>query len=286
MFSTLRYRSFATVFMSVAWMQVTLHFPVSAAEEVIRIGGVRNVVVAISTSGDDLRIVVDMLAVKVFDSATNKKLNLQKARAFAMHALAKHLALGSAARFTVRGLEVLDASTTNNSYRLTLLVPRNGIASKALYREAPEKENANEALSVPAAGKEVAAKERPSIPKDEQWMVAEESSAAVLLTRTADYLDTLNRLRKGMLEELSTAQDKLREQDEFYSAIADIEERLDGVSESMFADIDADNLLLAFEQQELREAVEKQRAKLLQTLRAAVGQFDAQQETIIKESVQ
>ena len=64
-------------------------------EQVIRLGGVRNVTATVSESDRDYRIAVEMLPVRAFDQATNKALNLSKGRMYAVQALGKHLRAGS-----------------------------------------------------------------------------------------------------------------------------------------------------------------------------------------------
>ncbi len=250
-------------------------------DRVIRFGGVRNVVVIISDSADRYRIVVNMLAVKAFDPATNKRLNLQKARAIAIKALAKHAAMKNGAPFTVRGMEVQDMTTANGSYRLVLLLPKENIAAIAVERPkppSPEKGGFNENQAPPAAAQRAGKTERPSGQKKERLYVDEDSSAAALLTRAADYLDTLAQLKEGVLEDLNAVQKKVLHQDDFYLAISELEERLDRLCRSMEAEINADNLLLSTEQRELRQVMKKQRSEVMKALKAAVEQFDARQE--------
>lgn len=165
MFAIPRYRRFAAALVILCgidrgWMP-TAH----GEDRVIRFGGVRNVVVIISDSADRYRIVVNMLAVKAFDPATNKRLNLQKARAIAIKALAKHAAMKNGAPFTVRGMEVQDMTTANGSYRLVLLLPKENIAAIAVERPkppSPEKGGFNENRAPPAAAQRAGKTERPS----------------------------------------------------------------------------------------------------------------------------
>ena len=65
-----------------------------AEEQVIKLGGIRNVTATIVKSDETYRITVEMLPVKAFDPATNKQLNLTKAQVYAARALAKHLGAG------------------------------------------------------------------------------------------------------------------------------------------------------------------------------------------------
>ena len=60
---------------------------VSAEEQVIKLGGIRNVTATILKSDETYRITVEMLPVKAFDPATNKQLNLTKAQVYAARAL-------------------------------------------------------------------------------------------------------------------------------------------------------------------------------------------------------
>ena len=151
-------------------------------DRVIRFGGVRNVVVIISDSADRYRIVVNMLAVKAFDPATNKRLNLQKARAIAIKALAKHAAMKNGSIHSPwNGSTGHDYS--KRSYRLVLLLPKENIAAIAVERPkppSPEKGGFNENQAPPAAAQRAGKTERPSGQKKERLYVDEDSSACGL----------------------------------------------------------------------------------------------------------
>ena len=76
-----------------------------AEEQVIKLGGIRSVTATILDSDETYRITVEMLPVKAFDPATNKRLNLIKSRAYAALALAKHLGTAKSTGLSFTGLK-------------------------------------------------------------------------------------------------------------------------------------------------------------------------------------
>lgn len=258
---------------------------VSGKDQVIRIGGARGVTAVISTTSETYRVVVEMLPVKAFDPATNKRLNLQKARAYAFQALAKHLARVGPTQFTVRGVEVRESITSGDSYRLALVIPRNGVVVRTAEQpkpRTPEERSNVEDGTRDARSRRTALARKPS-GEEEAVHFGAPFSAADLLSRKADHLDTLDRLKQDFLEDLRIAQKELPQQDDFYSSIGDMEERLGRVSKSMTAELNEDKLLLSVEQQELRQALEKYYAEVMEAMKAAVKQFDLRQSTMKKE---
>src|SRR5947209_1266583 len=71
----------------------------------LELGGLRKVRTSIAVVADDYRIEVRMLPVTTFDKATNARLNRDKARTFALVALAKHLGGGKDMGLLISGTE-------------------------------------------------------------------------------------------------------------------------------------------------------------------------------------
>ena len=279
-------RSFLpAVWLIVLAMLVFRTSQVGGEEQVVKIGGVRNITVAVSEAGEKYLLRVEMLPVKAFDPVTNEKLNLQKARAAAMQALSKHLKLAKNTRFGVRKLEVENTDSASDHFRLSLSLPRDGISVIPLNGEGGESKSVRGADAAPSVAKETVAKDTVAAPQKIEWVADAPVSEEAFLTRAADYLDTMKRLQGDLLNEVRTASGKARQQSEFYSAVADLEERMERMSEAMLAEINADKLLLSVEQEELRTAVGEHRSKVLKELGAAVKKFDERQKKTKKVPV-
>jgi hypothetical protein len=221
-------------------------------EVLIELGGLRQVKATLSTLLGEYRVEVRMLPVKSFDPSTNGQLNRDKARVFALQALAKHLSDGPKVGLVVRGAEVIDTGRDGKFYTLTLRVPKKGVLQEPKESQPPVK---------------------PS--KVEKTGVERIVSASALLTREQDHLDTLQRLVDTTTTTLETickkapiAGDKDRP---FFVAIAEVEERSEANLKNLAKEVEGDDLLLSVEKAELLQVIEERRVGVLQALKEAVG---------------
>jgi hypothetical protein len=238
----------------------------TAHDQVVRLGGVRDVTATISESKDGYRVMVEMLPVKAFDPPTNKRLNLAKARAYAIQGLAKSLNAGNPAQSEVRGVQVQEIGLSGGMYRLVLLVPHLKAQTASTPKDSPAREN----VATPS----------PTKPKKEEPTLTftAEPSASDFLNRRSDYLDTIAQLQEQFCADGVAAEKKATQQDDFYSAIGDLEERAEAAFKALTAQIAEDKLLLSVERDELFPVLSQSRTKVLGSLKAAVARFDKRQE--------
>ena len=109
------------------------------------------------------------------------------------------------------------------------------------------------------------------------------ATTADFLNRKADYLDTIVRLQEALSEEGDSLEGRSLEPEDFYDSIGSIEERTEAAFKALARQIDEDKLLLSVEQEELRPALKKAHAEVLESLKAAVARFDRRQEDAKKE---
>ena len=235
-----------------------------ARDEVIHLGGVRDVTATISHSQDGYRIAVEMLPVKAFDPPTNKRLNLAKARAYAIQALATFL---NAGQLEIRGVQIQESSLSEGMYRLVLLVPQVASTASADGRQRVAASKATPSTA-PSSKR----------PAEKDVASATESFATDFLNRKSDYLDTIVQLQSQFCADGVAAEKQATEQDRFYSAIGDIEERAESAFKAVAVQINEDKLLLFTERDELQSSLRKSHNDVLASLKAAVAQFDKRQE--------
>lgn len=190
-----------------------------------------------------------MRPVRVFDATTNAELNQEKARQYALQALARRLSDKKTVRLTVSGATIDSAGLEKNTYRLTLRVPRRGVA---LLSEA-------------------------DTPADDSRTERVTFSSALFRARR-DHEDTIHRLAAALTANLREAEKKAGNSDDLRAwteAVRGIEKRglanLDAQAEAIKADLllstvamfgkpaERDELLAAVEQQKerLRDQVKK-----------------------------
>jgi hypothetical protein len=237
-------------------------------DQVIRLGGVRNVTATVSALDDTYRIAIEMLPVKAFDPATNKALNLSKGRMYAAQALGKHLKAGNLA---IRGLEVRESGTDGGTFRLVAVVPRDGVSVTA--------------KGTPTAQVQHVRTETPTRPPAEastsirhEIHLATDATTADFLNRKADYFDTIARLQEALSEEADSLERQPLKPEDFYDSIGSVEERTEAAFKAITGQIGGDKLLVSVEQEELLPALKKAHAEALESLKTAVSRFDQRQE--------
>lgn len=231
---------------AVAWYVSVLAAADRPLTTTINLGGLRQVKAVLTTTDGEYVIKVCMLPVDCFDSATNARLNREKAQELAFQALARHLTGKEPVEFAMSGAQVDQVGTEGKSYVLSLRVPRRGIT--VVRQGDPRHEK----------------------PKPEEVRVAFSSD---LLTRKRDYQHTLDKLAQGFRADLCATEEKAKDRkndDDFFIAIAEIEER--GVTDfgRLVEKVKEDMLLLTLEKEDLAGAIEARKAKLLEQLKDAV----------------
>jgi hypothetical protein len=246
-------------------------------EQVIRLGGVRNVTAIVSESDGGYRIAVDMLPVRAFDPATNKALNLSKGRMYVAQALAKHLKMGS---LTIRGLEVRETGIKGGSFRLVAVVPHDGVSAAAV--SSLERRRDADNPSRPIAEPERPTKAEPARHHQEIPLFAD-ATTTDFFNRKADYGETIAQLREAFCEEGDSLERQSPKPEDFYDSIGSVEERAETAFKALARQVEDDKLLSEMgERDELRLALKKAHAEVLESLKSAVARFDQRQEKIKK----
>ena len=227
----------------------------AAADDKVRtidLGGPRQVKAEIISGEADYVINVRMRAVRVFDATTNDELNQEKARQYALQALARHLSNKKTVRLTVSGAVIDTARLEKGTYLLTLRVPRGGVA--LLSEEEKPAEN----------------------PRIERV-----TFSSALFRARRDHEDTINRLASALAANLREAEKKAGDTDEEQQAFRESVERIEKRGRENFdalADTVKSDLLLSSvemfgkpsERDELLAAVEQQKQRLRELVKAAL----------------
>lgn len=219
-----------------------------AASVRLSLGGPRKVEATIRERDGAFDINVRMIGVGCFDSATNNRLNREKARLYAMHALARHL--GIKHPMVVKGVTMGEARTEGKTYSLTVNVPKEGLVQA----------NPAQVEATPNEGK--AAK-------------IDLGKFQGLLTAKDDYIATLHLLSASMLEELPPTPTKTNREDEFYKSVADLEESGAKSFVSLRKEVEADKRLLQMEVDEVLALIEKEETTFIERLKREVDRFRA-----------
>jgi hypothetical protein len=244
---------FLTV-VAIAWFAPALIAVDRATTTTINLGGLRQVKAALTTTDREYAIKVRMLPVDCFDSVTNARLNREKAREMALQALARHLADKEAVEFTIAGAQVDQVGSEGKYFVLSLRVPRQGV-TQVRRREKPSEK-----------------------PRSGEVRVAFSSG---LFARKQDYRQTLDKLSQTLLSDLGSAEEKSKSQknDEvFFVAIAEIEERGTENFGRLVEKVQDDLLLLTVEKEELTRAIQSHKIRLLEHLKEAVIRRQTQAE--------
>jgi len=227
----------------------------------IDLGGARQAKAFLRLSGEDYVIRLRMLPVKVFEPATNARLNREKARLLALQSLARHLSGKATAEITVSGTQVEKAGTEGAYYLLTLRVPRAGVTLV-------EREDGGKG----SLGEEARAKTERVV------------YSSALFTRKRDYADTVGQLAAAFDADLRAAERSARRQDQdaqtFAAAVKGVEDRAGEALEKLADEIKEDKLLLTIgtfdqpsEQEELLTIVRKQKARQTRSCREAFRRY-------------
>ncbi len=177
-------------------------------------------------------------------------MNREKARESALQALARRLSPKPYVELSVSGAKVENAGPDGKFYALTLRVAREGVA---LVRA----EDAPPAVAKPAA---TAGVDRVLFGTD-------------FFTRKQDYLDTVERMTRLLIEDLHAAEKAGKDRptnDVFSLAIADLEERGSKNFEGIGREVKADRLLLDVEKSEVNDFLSKQQQTFLEALKESV----------------
>ncbi len=205
------------------------------------LGGPRKVEVHIDRDRENWSLRVRMLPVRSFDAATNARLNREKARQFALQALARFLSDRDTAELAVSGVVVGEPGTDGALFTLTLMVPRDRV-------------------SVVEAGRQ---------PNPAPRSAERISYSSALFTRKVDLERTIALVAELLLGDVGRLQTVKGAA--FDREIAAVEERADAAFAALDDEIANEKLLLRIEAKELRESVAAAKSRVFDAMKAAVA---------------
>ena len=213
----------------------------------ISLGGPRKVEAIIAAQDGGIEITVRMIGIGCFDSATNNRLNRERARVYAMHALARHLGKQT---FVVKGVTVGEAHTEGKTYSLIVIVPKDGLvpATQAIGKATPKEGNAAKIDLDKFRG---------------------------LLTAKEDYIATLRQLSRSMVEDLPPTPADMKHENDFFRSVADLEESGVNSFSALRKEVRSDKRLLTIEADEVIVLLEKEEANFIERLKKHVDRFHA-----------
>ena len=219
-----------------------------SGEARLSLGGPRQVTAVIRERGENLEIAIRMIRVGCFDPATNNRLNREKAKAYAIQALARHL--GAKRSITIKGLTFGEARNEGRAYSLVVSVPKNGVVVTEAVQSDPDR-------------------------KEMQAEKIDPKTFHGLLTAKDDYTATLRLLSASMLEELPPRPKEASREDDFFKAIADLEESGTKSLSLLRKEVEADKRLLRMEVDEIVALIDKEEATFTDRLKREVDRFQA-----------
>lgn len=215
-----------------------LCMPLAAAEPtIIDVGGPRKATAAIAEIEEHYEIEVRLIPVRCFDPGMNRRLSQDKARAYAIEALIRHLGREKKQTATIRNLEVVESSVVDSRFVLRVRIPRTGVTLTKDFKSQP--------ASAPSR----------------------KSTSRSPLKAKDDFQETLAVLTETMTAEVPQFTGDV---DKFYAEVSDAEEL--GVTRltALRKDIQSDRWLLSTEREELLRAVAMEEERLLKMLKERV----------------
>jgi hypothetical protein len=229
-----------------------LHQAVCGAEErTYELGGLRQVKATVRVADKNYEVAVHMLAVRCFDDATNREVNRQMARTYALQGLARHLTNKRQVEMVVSGAQITRSGAQGKRFALQLSVPRDGVN---LVKQ-------GEAL--PSS--------KPASPRAERTVVT-----GSLFQRKGQYEQTIAQLEKVQVARLRDLVARARQDDLDADALARQVARLrkgfEDNAGQLGKEIKADNELFSIGS-DLDPKSKSEKALLLEALSAARARF-------------
>lgn len=215
-----------------------LCMPLAAAEPtIIDVGGPRKATAAITEIEEHYEIEVRLIPVRCFDPGMNRRLSQDKARAYAIEALIRHLGREKKQTATIRRIEIVESNVIESRFVLRVRIPRTGVTLTTASKSQPASNSSSTTTS-----------RSPLKAKD-------------------DFQQTLAVLAETMATELPQFTNNV---DEFYEAVSDAEELGVARLAALRNDIKTDRWLLSTEREELLLAVAMEEERLLKMLKERV----------------
>lgn len=208
----------------------------------IDLGGPRKVKAVITERDNEYSVEVSLIPVRSFDAAMNRSLTREKARSYAVQALAQHLGGRKRQSATVKNAEVAEANMVDARFLLVMRIPRNGVQ----LTDVTEPKPATKSLEI--AGRRS------------------------LLMAKDDYQQTLELIVLSLQNDLPKLES---DRDAFYAQISEFEEL--GVTRlaSLSKNIKSDRLLLSTERDQLQNSVVAEEKEFLIRLKKLVDEFES-----------
>lgn len=216
----------------------------------VKIKSVRQCEATVEQTDGAYIVAVKIAPIQCFDPATNKSLSVRKANNMALAALLKYLYPDQKnVSISCSGVQIIKTDYSEKVCSVECRIPQKGI--KIIDTAAVAKENSKKSDKT----------RQTSGPK----IVSSKSS---LLTRQADYQDTIDELADVLLRSAPKCKCSSQESDVFYEEIADYEEQINNQFSALKTTIEQERELLRLEKSELIANLEQAQKKPLQRLKA------------------
>lgn len=229
-------------------------------EKWIEFGGPRKATAQIIPNETGLNVIVEMIAVKSFDKATNKLLSQEKAIRYVQLAIGNYLgnAGEKSIRFSLSRMEISSSKINDDRFRFDVRIPRPGDEHLAESK----KDKIDEKVKPNAHASEVIAgtKSLGTSPKLRVFEVSE------------DFRETSQFLLNALKSEIPRSRPELsdEEQDVYFRSVADLEERAEGDFDSLVREVRQSKQLLSTEIETLLKQIFADRQALNELLRKSV----------------
>ncbi len=212
----------------------------------VKIKSVRKCEATVEQTDAAYIVAVKMVPIRCFDPVTNKSLSVRKANNMALAVLLKYLYPDQKnVAISCSGVQTIKADVSDKICYVECRIPQKGI--KIIDSRVASKEKS---VRKTASGAKIV------------------SSKSSLLTRQADYQETIDELADVMLRSAPPCACSSEESDAFCEKIADYEEQIDKQFSTLKKAIELERGLLSLERSELLANLELAQKKPIQRLKA------------------
>ena len=211
----------------------------------VKIKSVRKCEATVEKTEDSYIVDVKMAPIRCFDPSTNELLSIRKANNLALISLLKHLyPEHNNFSLSCSGMQTIKTEFTENVCRVVCRIPQKGIRvinSPSVVKEKPQMNSTSSSKVV--------------------------SSKSSMLTKPADYQETIDELADIMLHSAPKCACHSEELDAFIEAIADYEEQIEKQFSALKKTIEQERELLRLEKSELLDNLAAAQKKPIQRLK-------------------
>jgi len=229
-------------------------------EKWIEFGGPRRATAQIIPNDTVLNVIVEMIAVKSFDKATNKLLSQEKAIRYVQLAIGNYLGKASekSIRFSLSRMEIISSKINDDRFRFDVRIPCPGDDQLAELK----KDKIDEKVKLDAHASEANAANRSPGP----------TPKLRIFEASEDFCETSQFLLRALKSEIPPSPVDLNDEkrDVYFRSIADLEEKVEGDFDSLVRDVKQCKILLSIEIDTLLKQIVSDRDALNEILRKSV----------------